>query len=296
VVTCHGETRIVEWIGQTRKKTQHGTYDNVEILAHALDQGVPSFPLQLSPHQYIFVCDARIKVSDLINDATIFRIASSVSTPSFVLDRHDTLILNNLGVDSFIGPPNVFTNFHDYKVWYPEQRDYVSGFGNYVHSEAPLISQLRFRNIGQAEGLGFKLSSDPAARLIVGHKIVHLTKIDNQTLRASVDAPFGRTYIVSRASTPADLEPAKRDTRRLGIAFKEITLHEGDKFVRVQHDDPRLRSGFHRPELNWRWTNGCGELPAHLFQAFQNRVHITIHLAPITLNYLAPNVGLVADT
>ena len=62
--------------------------------------------------------------------------------------------------------------------------------------------------------------------------------------------------VESRSTSPADLDPASDDRRRLGVALRGLRL-DG---AAVALDNPRLVGGWHEAEPQWRWSDGAGTI------------------------------------
>lgn len=74
------------------------------------------------------------------------------------------------------------------------------------------------------------------------------------------------------------------DPRRLGVATRRIAVFQDIRSRAMEAADEMLTDGFHasEPDSGLRWTKGEAELPAALFEDFEDPLELVLHVADTT--------------
>jgi len=78
-----------------------------------------------------------------------------------------------------------------------------------------------------------------------------------------VELPPGAStiWLISRAAIPAESNQESSDRRRLGVALIDLMIDQ----TPVELHEAALKSGWHKAEPGFRWSDGKGEIriPTH---------------------------------
>lgn len=134
---------------------------------------------------------------------------------------------------------------------------------------------------GSTVALGAELVTDPGLRVLAGHRALPGLARDG-VWEGAIPSGTGTVRLVSRSFRPAwDAVESGTDARRLGVAVQSIQL-DG---VALPLADARLASGWHAPDVDWRWTDGDAAL--HVMGA----ANLRIALAPRGQYWRLPMFG-----
>ncbi|MDP4026266.1 Hint domain-containing protein [Methylobacterium sp. NEAU 140] len=115
VVTVTGDLRPVLWIGSRHYPGESAPKDNrpVRIKADAIEPGVPSRDLLVSPDHALFLDGLFVAAGHLVNGTSITR-GEAVADLTYwhvELDTHDILLAENTPAESFLAAPGVRRQF-----------------------------------------------------------------------------------------------------------------------------------------------------------------------------------------
>jgi hypothetical protein len=120
--------------------------------------------------------------------------------------------------------------------------------------------------------LGYRIEHDPALRILAYGQPLSLRR-DGSRVSATLPPEVDVAVVTSRTWVPLHLGETGEDARCLGIAVAEIHV-DGQS---IPLDDPRLCSGWHPPEANWRWSDGAGHIDVRGAQRLEFRLAETGH-------------------
>jgi hypothetical protein len=241
VLTESGVARPVIWLGHRRVEcARHPRPRDVwpaRVRAHAFAPGRPARDLLLSPDHAVKFGGALIPIRYLVNGATIAQLPVPTVTYWHVeLPTHDILLAENLPAESFLDTGNRAAFAGGLTALHPNfaRATWAARGCAPLLTDGPAVAGAHAHLLARAGALGHALGSDPG-------------------LRARWSGT-GTLRLLSRTWVPADLgEP---DARRLGVAVARLAL-DG---VPLALDDPRLATGWHAAEADWRWTDGAATL------------------------------------
>ncbi|MCB8878787.1 Hint domain-containing protein [Acidisoma cellulosilytica] len=284
----------VKWIGyrtvDLTKLRNPETQRLVRISKGAFAENVPHTDLLITPEHSIFVDGVLIPVRLLLNGGTVARDETIDRYTYFhvELERHGILIANGLTAESYLDTGNRgrFANggVMQLDLNFTENANHAS----WADAAAPLVVDTAIvrpiwdRLAERAKALGltlpkvaFNLEPDlhlaingqiirPAQALDYGvaHRYVFNLPLSLRDGAATIDA-----RILSKSSTPADVQPWLDDRRQLGVMVESILLFDhADGGLRViDMQDDNLRDGWWTIEMikgqPARWTNGSAAIP-----------------------------------
>ena len=299
VVTLSGEARPIKWIWRR-------SYDGRLIIGNqgllpvrfadgALAEAMPTGDLLVSPEHHIYLDQSFVQASYLVNGATITQLETTEDIEYYhiELDRHDVIIAQGTPTETFVGNTQKFINNTEYYSVYPnDSRQVFPRYARYLHRNAPQMTAIRAALMRRAQVLGYRLDTDPDLHVIAGNRIIRPTVVIGRSYRFLIPNDNGELYLASRSMVPADITPADRDVRRLGVPVERIVLCDATLSIEKQHGDPALGDGFHKDEASCRWTDGRGQLPREWAQTFGGAFTLEIHLASSDLPYLTAGSDL----
>ncbi len=227
----------------------------VRVQAGAFAPGLPSRDLFLSPDHAVFVRGALIPVRYLLNGASIAQIpVERVEYWHVELPAHAVLLAEDLPCESYLDTGN--------------RAAFAGGAAVDLHADfarrtwrargctplllrGPRVAAARRRLLARAAALGHEASTDPALIAEADGRILPLRR---DGARCVLRLPHGaaRLRLRSRTWSPAEMDPASTDTRRLGVAVAGLHL-DGR---RASLESRALGAGWHAVEAKWRWTAG----------------------------------------
>ena len=261
VKTLSGESVPVVWTGcwtvELAGHPRPWDVNPVHILPHAFGAGRPHRELVLSPDHAVFADGVLVPIRHLLNGATIVqRPADRVTWHHVELARHDVLLAEGLPAESYLDTGNR-AGFAKGVAAVPSAE-----FARAVWARAacapliedgPLVYRLRARLLACAGALGFGLTDDPDLRLAVDQRILWPARM-GATYAFTLPPDTTVCRLLSRSAVPAEIRPADRDRRRLGVAVACIRLAGTEAATLVPG------SGWYEPEPDCRWTDGNAAL------------------------------------
>jgi hypothetical protein len=259
-----GGTAPIVWLGHrrvaVRRHTRPFDVQPVRVAAGAFGEGRPARDLRLSPDHAVFVDGVLVPIRHLINDTTIRQAAvASVTYWHVELAAHGVLLAEGLPAESYLDTGNRAA-FANGGAVVQMQPDFALGVwdaqacARLVRDGAELVA-LRRAVLERAAELGHRSTDDPRLRLLVdGRPVAAQRRGDWHVARLPVGAQALR--LTSRCWTPAHVLPDAKDRRCLGVGVLRLVV-DGHA---VSLDSPNLRSGWHEPEPDGRWTTGDATL------------------------------------
>ncbi len=265
VLSAFGGFAPVTWMGRRQVDCDRHPRPQdvwpVRVQAGAFGDNRPCRDLLLSPDHAVHVDGILVPVRYLVNGASIAQEAVARVTYWHVeLPAHDVLFSENLETESYLDTGNraafegeaVVMAQPDFalRVWQAESCVPLVTSG-------PEIIAIREMLLARAAKLGHVVTGDPDLRLCVDGRMVR-GRVAGAEHRFLVPPGARRVRLASRSEIPAAIHADAADQRRLGVAVAAIRVDGAAMSI----DDPALGSGWHRPESDWRWTDGSAELPA----------------------------------
>lgn len=148
VETVSGGPKSIRWIGrQTFKKSRASWPDSVlsiRISRNALDEGMPSRDLYVSPGHALYVEGILVRAKDLLNDSTIVRALpagrETIEYYNIMLDDHQVVMADGMPVETFqLFGDNYekFDNFIEYEqICAADQRPLMRSFAPVAGEES----------------------------------------------------------------------------------------------------------------------------------------------------------------
>jgi hypothetical protein len=270
VATVAGGVRMVRWVGrrtidlQTHRRPQ--AVWPICITANALADGVPVRDLFLSPDHALLLRGKLVPVKLLVNGATIRRDRNCLAVTYYhiELDRHEVVIAENLGAETYIDTGNrgMFESTEG-KPW----ANPVFGRGKQWDSAAyaelclsgPVLRAIRTEIFNRVLAMGFRQRvSHDVTLLVDGQKIPRGFGVASLPCFRLEPGHSGIVAIRSASFVPAELSGGatfEDDWRSLGVAIRRIKLG-----LRSVGAAEIARSGFYpRGEHDIAdWTDGNG--------------------------------------
>jgi hypothetical protein len=281
VITLSGE-KSIRWVGRRLiNLAAHPcpkTVAPVRIRGGAFDDSMPRRDLMLSPDHAIFVDDMLICVRQLLNGTTIAQEQTITSVEYFhvELEEHDVLLAEGLPAESYLSTANqgFFEDADSQLALYPDPMDSapapqdITSYRPYVPDAArikPIWQRLADRAVVQGWCLPSPATTrDPALGIEIAGKL--LRPVHNQDGLLIFVLRRGTTDVrlLSRAATPADLQPWLDDRRQLGVNVQRIGVRDSSNLIEIPLDGPALAEGWWDVELTGsamhRWTDGAAML------------------------------------
>ncbi len=266
VCTASGRHAAVAWVGL---RTVAGA-EPVCIAAGAIAPGVPREDVHLSPDHAVFLDGVLIPARLLRNGATV-RAAPSGAPVTYVhveLDRHDVLMTAGLASESYLDTGNRVQfdrSFGPARAAPASARDgerlaatraaYAAQGCATLLLEGAAAARLHRRLLLRARALGWRLARHAAPVLRAGRRRLPALSTPDGSLVFALPAGTGTVDLASRSFVPHDLDPARPDGRRLGVA---AALRLDDAAL----EEAAYGGGWYAPDpgCDWRWTDGAGRL------------------------------------
>ena len=225
LITAAGERRPVRWIGWRTLDLGPNPARAalpVLIMPGAFGPGLPRRMLRLSPLHGVYVDGVLIPVTHLVNGATILRERGAAAATYFhvELDRHDILLAEGLGCESYFCAGNRGALYHEMGRRSPAARPYAPSI-----TKGARLAAARRRLHGVALAAGFRPAYLPRLRAVAeGQTLLpEITRAGAARLaRLEFARPVERLTLLAGAAAPAETDPDSEDWRELSLCLSEI--------------------------------------------------------------------------
>ena len=287
VLTASGALRPIRWLGQRTldcaRFPDREAVHPVRIMTGAFGPGLPEQDILVSPGHAICVDEVLIQASWLINNATIVQEAvEQVSYWHVELDSHDILLAAGLPAESYLPARNsaFFANGSS-------RPDAVSSHQSYCRPLAPagpMLERVRNRLRARAEQLGWCVDETPDSQLgFIADGQFHKPKVVGMSAYVALSSPPDTLSLRSACTKPSSTS-ASADHRTLGVAIRGLTFKSASGLQRrFIAEDLEGVVGCYALEqadgMSFVWTNGCADLPAHLWERLNGPLTLQVELA-----------------
>ncbi len=274
LLTASGPARPIRWIGRRAIACRHHPRPEkvlpVRILAGAFGPGRPAYDLRLSPDHAVLAEGVLIPVQHLVNGVTIHQERPDTALYYHIeLASHDAVLAEGLAVESYLDSGNR-TQFET-EAAIALHADFAapapgavgqSTAGEYAprRCAGPELARVRADLHTEVMRRGWRVEPAPGLALAAGGRVLRPARVQGALYRFLLPPGGGPVRLLSARFTPADIDPASSDRRRLGIALSGVVAggRALDLGARV------FAAGFFNVESEanriWRWTDGDGTL------------------------------------
>jgi len=297
VSTASGATRAIKWIGRRSFVTRFLASGNrrnvlpIRIARGALEDNIPQRDLFVSPEHALCLDGALIPARHLVNGRSI-AYCESLETIEYYhieLPVHDVLVAEGAAAESWLdcGNRNFFVNVMDYLALGLPDTAPAKACLPFVEA-GPVLDQVRTKLLARATSTGHETTTDPDLHLIVDGARIRPARQEGKVCVFELATTPAQLAVGSLSVTPADLDPAAKDSRQLGVSIKRIVMRATGTELQIGHDHPMLTDGFHAAEASHRWTNGAGIIPQQFLACMSGKVQVEVHLGGLATKYPKP--------
>jgi hypothetical protein len=275
VITASGAARPIIWIGSRAIDfTRHphpASVQPVRIAAGAIALGLPERDLILSPDHALWFEGVLVPVKDLIDGVLITLERDCARTVYYhvELDAHDILLAEGIKTESFLdtGHRSLFADRDVPITLHPDlagdaamqERRLALSFAPFI-TDGPILAQIRAGLAARRAEIGFYL--DPVTPWLRAREKILAPVIDETadigSLTVHLPDQVRAVDLLCASFVPAEIDPASRDRRRLGLAITDIQL-DGHRLP----IDAVIRSADRHPRAEGDaaiWTRGDAQL------------------------------------
>jgi hypothetical protein len=264
-ITADNELAKIIWIGRRDLDlTRHPRPElvrPVRISAGALAMGVPERDLVVSPDHGLYFDGSLVQAKDLI-DGVVIRQDFDLPQIRYYhveLEAHGILLAEGAGAESYLdtGHRGVFGNASS-PVILPQE---IMQARRETDSAAPLVTggeelaAIRARLHGRKLMLGLAIAESHLCALKIGADLLPPSESTSGQVSFLLPPETTEAIFCSPVFTPAEIDPASNDRRRLGVALSEIFV-DGKLFLFrniVNEKDLHRRN----PRETSTWTSGA---------------------------------------
>jgi hypothetical protein len=267
VVTVTGKPRPVRWAGwRSIDLADHRRPEAVypiRIKAGAISDHVPARDVRLSPDHALLFGGQLVPVKYLVNNATILRERGCLAVTYFhlELDRHDVILAENLGAETYLdtGNRDIFTHSGG-TAW----RSHAFGRGKQWNKDAyaplctsgPILRAVRQSLFDRLSAQGYRHRIMPDVNLFAGGRKIPRSFGMAWLPCFRLPAHSGEITIRSATFGPAEMALGPdddEDWRELGIGLRRIRIDS-----RIHAPATIAAAGFHDRASgdSIDWTNG----------------------------------------
>jgi hypothetical protein len=300
VLTATGESRPIRWLGHrgidcTRYRDPSEVWP-YRIRAGAFADGTPQRDVWLSRGHSIFIDGSLIQVERLVNGATIAQVPREhVEYWHVELDSHDVLLAEGLPAESYLSVGNrpLFSNsgtlveaFPNFEAKYDADETCVP-----LAKEGPVLEGAKAALLERAKALGYRLTDDADLHIRADGVRIEPMRVSPTRWEFSIPLLADAIELRSHSFVPAHIDPASDDVRTLGVGVANLEL---DGVSASLEEAPEL-VGWHPLEKDatgrqWRWTVGCGSLPARTRSVVLELCHLGPHYWTQLAQAVAPSL------
>jgi hypothetical protein len=261
VVTASGAVRPIIWVGSRAMDfTRHpypASAQPVRIAAGALAPGLPTRDLRLSPDHALWLDDVLVPVKELIDGALITLEHDCTQTVYYhvELDAHDILLAEGVKAESFLdtGHRALFADRDAPVSLHPDlvadqamQERRVALSCAPLVIDGPVLTQIRASLAARRAAIGYRLDAVTPwlrAGASILAPVIDETGPDIASLTVHLPDQVRQVDLLCASFVPAEIDPASRDRRRLGLAIADIQLDGHslpiDAVIKVADRHPR---------------------------------------------------------
>jgi hypothetical protein len=238
----------------------------IRIAAHAIDGKLPRRDLVLCADLAVVIDGLTLPITGLVNGATIVHDPVPHEQIQLALNHAPGIVAEGLTIARA-----------------PETSA----------PHGPAVIGMHARLLEQAQRLGWSLTDAPALHLVVDDERITPARMDRGWYAFPIPGGVRDMRIVSRAASPADLDPQTPDTRRLGVMIDRLVLRCRQREREFALRDRALAEGFHPPESDGlaaaRWTDGNARL--RLTRAARTRAELLVHVERGQVYWVGPSAS-----
>jgi hypothetical protein len=275
----------VQWVGYSNiDLSRHAHPEDaapIRIRKNAIAENQPSSDLFVSP-EHCLVLDGRcVPAKLLVNGGSITseRDHAPFTYHHIELQRHGVLLADNTPSESYLDTGNRF-NFDNAGV--PRQL-HPSFEGNFTDQRwatdacAPLakvpeeVDPIWSRLAARSEAIGYPIPAvntqvDSDIHVVADGRAIRPTCDGDVQYVFAIPAGVSSVSLMSKFCIPSDkMVPSVRDTRRLGVSVKWMSISTDSGETIIPADHPALITGWNDAEQDGsaiaRWTDGAAIVP-----------------------------------
>jgi antigen 43 len=293
----------VVWVGQnTVSLDNHPRIEEaapVRFRASAIADGQPARDLLVSPEHCMIIDGLCVPAKLLVNGGSIVSEYSirRLTYYHLELERHGILLAENAMAESYLdtgnrsgfdnadGPRQLHPTFsvdYDHERW---ATDACAPLAKVPEDVAPIWARLAERSVK----LGYIVAApetieDAGLHILADGVAIHPVADASNQLVFTVPTGTKSVKLVSRFCIPADkMIASQRDTRRLGVNVRWLSIDSADRSVVIPADHPSLQDGWNDAEKSsdaiWRWTDGNATIP---WDNVEGPAVVTVHCTPVS--------------
>ena len=281
VATLSGAFRPIAWIGHGQVLVSPGRRSAatpIIVRKNALGDNIPYEDLRITKGHSLFADGVLIPAEFMVNHVSILwdDHKREVEFYHIELDTHDVLLANGALSETYRDDGNRWLFRNSNPNW---NREPAAPYAP-VLTGGPVVDRVWRRLLDRAgRPPAAQLTSDPDLHLLVDGIRVEASSANDGVHVFALPARPAEVRILSRAAVPAELGVA-RDDRALGVAVRKLVARQSARFRIMEARDPALADGFHAYEAGVavRWTDGDALIPPALFQGFDGKMELVLHL------------------